>query len=312
VSAPPEDRPGALARLDRRVVPRLQRGARATASALGAPFRLVARAEERAFPGLVRRVAPAWRVPALVAAVIVVLASAVHLQRYPELREAEREAAAGDQDPSVPAPGRGEVDPLGVSPRAVGPARGDDVAAYVAEREVALAELPGDATTVAVVSLSEYTVAEEAVELLPADVEVLRVQYRIPAEGERPQETAVAPGDVVGSVEAAIQEAVGPIVEEIEEVETLLASGTVEDPSFEADLERRLSELRAVRNLLEAAPAVVFAIVVEGSVNELRALAASQRVRLVDPAPPGADLDGTAFYGLLPEDRDRASFGSAN
>lgn len=301
---------GPLSRLDQRVVPRLQRGARAVATALGWPLRLVARAEDRVAPRLVRRVVPAWRVPALVAAIIVLLASAVHLQRYPDLRDGQvaQELA---EDPAVGPSEAGAIDPLTVGGRAVGPASGERLDGYVEGRTAALAELPDDATTVAVVSLEEYATAEDAARLVPEDLEVLQVQYRIPAEGERPQETRVDPDDVAASVAAAVEEAAAPIAGEIVEVETLLASGTVEDPAFEADLERRLSELRAVRNLLEAAPLVVFALVVEGPVADLRALAQRDEVRLVDPAPPGADLRDVAFYGLLPEDRDRASFGAA-
>lgn len=302
--------PGTLSRLDRRVVPSLQRGARAVARGLGAPLRLVARAEDRAFPGLVRRVVPAWRVLALLAAVIVVLGSAVHLQRYPDLRDAQREVAAGDQDPSVGTPPAGGIDPMDVSGRTVGPRPGTPLDPYVVERQAALAELPAGAAVAAVVSFEEYVTAEGALGLVPEGVRVLRAQYRIPAEGEQPRETEVT-DDAVAGIEAAISEALAPIEEEITEVEALLDSDTVDDPSFQADLERRLSELRAVRNILQAAPAVVFALVVEGSAEDLRALAEHEAVRLVDPAPVGADPARTSFYGLLPEDRDDASFGSA-
>ncbi|MBW3619348.1 MAG: hypothetical protein KY461_03825 [Actinobacteria bacterium] len=303
--------PGALARLDRRLVPALQRGARRVARGLGAPLRLVARAEERLFPGLVRRVVPGWRVPALLAAVLVVLASAVHMQRYPDLRDGGGEVADGPRAPAAAAPTTGAVDPLDLSGRSVGPRQDAELAPYVAERKAALAELPADGSAVAVVSFEEYTTAAEALAAVPGDVQVLRAQYRIPAEGERPQETLVPADGAIAGVESAVAAALAPIEDEITEVESLLASDTVEDPAFEADLERRLSELRAVRNLLEAAPAVVFALVVEGPVTELRVLAEHGAVRLVDPAPAGADAEETAFYGLLPEDREFASFGTA-
>lgn len=293
-------------------MPALQRGARAVARGLGAPFRLAARVEERLFPGVVRRVVPGWRLPALLAAVIVVLASAVHLQRYPELRDAEREAAAGeqDQDPSVGAPPDGGIDPLDVTARSVGPRRGQALDAYVAEREDALGDRAVDDTAVAVISFEEYVTAADALALLPDDARVLRAQYRIPAEGEQPRETVVD-DDAAEGIDAAIAEALAPIEDEITEVEALLDSDTVDDPSFKADLERRRDELRAVRNLLQASPAVVFALVVEGPVAELRALSERDDVRLVDPAPVGADAEDTVFYGLLPEDRATASFGAA-
>lgn len=307
----PDGLPASLARLDQRLVPRMQRGARRVARGLGAPLRLVARTEERFFPRVVRRVVPAWRVPALLAAVIVVLASAVHLQRFPELRDAQREAASGVGDPSAAQPTGDEVDPMDLSASSVGPRQGEEIAPYVAERQPVLADLEAEEDVAAVVSFAEYVTAEEAVSALPDDVRVVRAQYRIPAEGERPREVTADGDDPAAEVDAAIQEALGPIEDEITEVQALLDSDSVEDPSFLADLERRLSELASVRNLLQAAPEVVFALVVEGPVDGLQALAERDDVRLVDPALPGVSSDEVAFYGLLPEDRETASFGSA-
>lgn len=302
--------PRSLARLDRRVVPPLQRGARAVARGLGAPLRVVARAEERLFPRVVRRVVPAWQVPALLAAVIVLLASVVHLQRFPELRDAERGAAPGAEDPSVGAPPADELDPLDLSARSVGPRQGDALDEYAAARQDVLAGLAPADSRLAVVSFEEYATAEAALAAVGDDVQVLRAQFRIPAEGERPRETRTADADAADSIAAAIAQAVAPIEDEITEVEALLGSGTVDDPAFEADLERRRDELRAVLNILESDPAVVFALVVEGTGAELQALAERDAVRLVDPAPEVADPDTTAFYGLLPEDRASASTGS--
>lgn len=305
---------GVLARLDHRAVPLLQRGARATVRGLAWPFRALRRVEDRAVPRLVAWATRSWRLGVLLAAIIGVLGSAVHLQRYPEIRDARRAAELAAQEQTVRVPGgrpAGGGDLAGGA-QTVGPQVGAELPGYVEEREEALAALPDDGTTVAVVSFSEYLDPEAIGALLPAELEVLVAQYRLPAEGEQPLETEVVRGDLAGSVDRAVEQAIAPVIDEVDEVRTMLESGTIDDPAFEADLERRLSELQAVRNLVDSSHRVIFAVVVEGPVGALRTLAEHDDVRLVDPAPGETDPDASAFYGLLPEDRERASFGGAS
>lgn len=305
----PHDDPSLLRRLDRRVVPRLQRGARATGRVLTSPLVAVARWEERFARGRPLRFAARHRRSlALVATTLAVTASFVHLQRYPEIRDARRAAEVAAQEQSVRDPravgaGRDEA-------QVVGPRAGEDLRGYVDERAAALAAVPADQRVVAVVSLAEYATPEEVVALLPAGTEVRFAQYRVPAEGERPLETEVVGDDLVGSVARAVEVVVEPILSEIVEAETLLASGTIEDEAFAADLERRVSELEAVRNLLDSSARVVFAVVVEGEGDQLRAIAAAPEVRLVDVGDPGAEVARSRFFGLVPEEREEAQFGA--
>ncbi len=302
---------GVLARLDHRAVPRLQRGARATARGLAWPFRALRRGEDRVVPGLVRWASTSWRTGMLVAATLAVLGSAVHLQRYPELRDEQRAADAASREQTVRIPGAAAGSPaLPGGSQSVGPVRGKRLADHVEARRSELAAAAGDERRLAVVSFEEYLSADEVDALLPAGVTLQLAQYRLPAEGEAPLETEVVAGDLAGSVDRAVEQAITPIIDEIGEVESLLASGTIDDEAFEADLERRLSELEAVRNLLDTGHRVVFAVVVEGTVDTLRSVAERDRVRLVDLAPGETDVETSAFYGILPEDRERASFGA--
>lgn len=301
---------GALARLDRRVVPALQRGSRRVARGLSWPLRALARLEDRAAPRLVRLGVRSWRAVALVAALIATLGSAVHLQRYPDVREARRQAAEQPGEPRSVSGGEPADAGAGTSDP-VGPAVGEGAAEYVASRRGALAALPADEERLAVVSFSDYRTAEEVAESLPRDVVVHLVQYRLPTEGARPLQIEVTGDELTEAVGRAVDDAAEDILAEIAELRTLLESDTIDDPEAEADFERRLSELQAVRNLLDATPTVVFAVVVEGPVSALTELAERDDVRLVDPAPEGADTTASAFYGLLPEEREEVSFGTA-
>jgi hypothetical protein len=315
MTAPLSDRPdpiGALARLDQRVVPVVQRGARAVVQGLGCPFRLLRRLEDRYAGRLVHGGTGTWRAIALTAAVVATVGSALHLQRFPDIRDA-RATAAADAPQRVGVPGgAAERGAGGAAPAAgvvVGPPVGAEVGAYVAERRDALAALPDGATRLAVVSFDDYRAPDQVAAALPEAVVAHLVQYRLPAEGEPPLETEVVAGDVTGSVSRAVEAAVQPVLAEIDELRGLLASDTVDDPAYEAEYERRLSELQAVRNLLDAGQRVVFAVVVEGPAGALRDLAGQPGVRLVDLADGDARPNDAAFYGLLPEDRDQATFG---
>jgi hypothetical protein len=301
---------GTLARLDRRVVPVLQRGARGLAAAGGSPWRALAHAEDRWAPALVDTAVRAWRFGILLGAVLILLASAVHLQRYPELRDQRVADQRAAQEQRVGVPGSGPTGALAGGAQAVGPRRDQRLASYVAERGAALAALPDGERVTAVVSFDDYRTPEAIDGLLPEGVEVRLAQYRVPAEGERPLETEVVAGDIEASIDRVVEQTIGPIIDEIGEVRRLIESDTVDDPAFADDLQRRLSELEAVRNLLDTGHRIVFAVVVEGPVEGLRALADRDGVRLVDPAPGETDIDRSAFYGLLPEDREHASYGA--
>lgn len=299
--------PALLAALDREVVPLLQWLARASAWLLTWPFRTLTRAELRTRPG--RALHRHGGLVLLAAATIGFLGSAVHLQRYPELRgtdgAGEERALPGEDG----APAAGSELPGEEGPVEVGPVIGAAIGDHASRRTAVLAELPGDEERLAVVSFREYRSPRAAVDALPAAADVLGVQYRLPAAGERPQRLDATRTEVVTAVAAAVEEARAEFASEEDEVRRLLDSGTVEDEDFREDLELRLSELETVRNLLATDAPVVFALVVRAPVADLRALSEHDAVRLVDVAGADADSAAIVFYGVLPEDGDRATFG---
>lgn len=294
-----------LRRLDDAVVPRLQRGARRGRQAVARPLRAVARWEERSWFGPVARNRGAL---AFVAVLVATAASAVHFDRYPDIRAAEAEAERQTVRPvGEDLPG----EPTSEQVASVGPPLDVVVDDYITGRHDALREIDGadDASLVAVVSFDTYLTPEQVSEVLGDGLTILVAQYRIPAEGEPPLETEVVGGDLEGSVHRAVEQALAPLREEEREVERLLESDTVEDDAYVEDYERRLSELRSVRNVVETGAPVVFAVVVEASPELLQGLVGQQHVRLVDPAPPGIDPDRSSFFGVRPEDTDRATYG---
>ncbi|MDX1620592.1 MAG: hypothetical protein R3320_06360 [Nitriliruptorales bacterium] len=299
-----------LRQVDGSAVPALQRAARGSIRVLGRPFRAVRRWEDRSWFGVVAR---HRGVVAFVAVAIATAASAVHFDRYPDIlaAEAEARAAAERQTVRVPGTSAGDGQPsLAGGAVEIGPPVGVDLERYITDCHEELAEFgDGEEAIVAVVSFDAYLEPGEVLERLPEDVTVRFAQYRIPAEGEPPLETEVVGGDLAASIDRAIGDALEPIRAEEAEVEKLIESGTVEDEEYLADYERRLSELRSVKNVLETGAPVVFAVVVEGPVGALQQLVDAERVRLVDPAPGETDLDSSAFFGVRPDDTDRATYG---
>lgn len=297
--------PALLARLDREVVPFLQWIARACAWLLAWPFRTLTRAELRTrFGRALHRSAGL-----LLFGVVTVgfLASAVHFQRYPDLRGDASAPASG----STEAPGDDPVvgaGPATPRPAAVGPVLGTGIDDHLERRATALEEVGGD-PRLAVVSFDGYVAPAAVVDALPAGADVLEVQYRLPAAGERPQRLDTDRDRLVGAVDGIVDEALEEFAAEEEEVQRLLDSDTVEDEAFREDLELRLSELQTIRNLLATEAPVVFAVVVRATGDDLRALSEHADVRLVDVAAADADAETVVFYGVLPEDRDRVTYG---
>lgn len=297
--------PALLARLDREVVPLLQWIARACAWLLGWPFRTLTRAElrTRLGRGLHRHAG------LLLFGVVTVafLASAVHFQRYPDLRGDAQ--ASGPEPPAAPGD-EPVIDPGSGAPAAaaVGPVLGADIVDHVARRSAVLDEV-GEDPRLAVASFDGYVTPDAAIDALPDGAEVVEVQYRLPSQGERPQRLETDRAGLVAAVDEVVDGALEEFAAEEQEVQRLLDSDTVEDEAFREDLELRLSELQTIRNLLATEAPVVFAVVVRAPGDDLRALSEHADVRLVDVAPADADAETVVFYGVLPEDRDRATFG---
>jgi hypothetical protein len=295
-----------LRRLDDVAVPALQRALRAIGRGLGAPLASLNRLEERLAGGAVfRALWPRRQYMLLSIAVLVFVGAYVHLLWYPETRE---------QDPGTFAAegldegeGHGQSD-LETSP-AVGPVIGQDLDEYVTERLEVLATAEDDGENrAAIVSFSSYVTVAEAVTLVPDGFEITLVQIRVPAENEDPVEV-VTDGEVEADVSAVIKQERDRIADEEDEFRRLLDSGTVTDPDFKELYENEVERLSSTRHLLDSGAATVFAVVVEGSLDELRLLAEQDGIRLVDIAPAGESIDDLRFYGLLPDDSDAASYG---
>lgn len=196
-----------------------------------------------------------------------------------------------DADPS-------EDPVLGAEPVvAGGPAAGEAVAGYLAERQAALEGAEG--TRVAVVSLTSYR-PDTAVDDVLGAVGGLEVLARLAAVrgGE--------PSVVTGPISSWLVETRGAIQAERDEIAALLP--TIEDPAdpFIATYTEDLARLDAQLATLDPAGDLVFGVVVRGSADALRRLAGRPEVRLVDVAE-GADADDlTAYRGLRPEETDAA------
>lgn len=300
---PPTKSPGggALQRLDAMLVPRLQRGLLAIGRALGWPARALAWVDRRVAGGRLARAVVDRR--ALVAFLVVAMAfvgAATNFQRYPELRSREAQRPDGGA-PGAAATG-GDEAPGSV---AIGPRLDARVGDYARQRREALDEAPTGEPRVAVVSFDAFVTGAEADEAL-GGLEAHRLQYQLPERD--PQPTTV---DVEGSVDATVSALVDELVEELrtEEEDVRSTLETVDDDEFRADYEVRLEELVALRNILQQRPAIVFAVVVEAPTEDLQGVADHSGVRLVDLGPREADPATTPVFGLLPSDRERASFG---
>lgn len=263
-----------------------------------------------------RRVGRLYRLRRGVTLLLVAMAFAgtlVHLDRYSEQREreaAEREAAE-QQDVRRPGDGVATEDVLAGGAQVVGPALGADLPTYVGARREALdGAADGSEPRVAVVSFAEYAAPADVLDILPSGSAVRFAQVRIPAEGLTPFETEVVGGDLIGSVERALDAPMSQLASEEQEARTLLESGTVEDEEFVRDLQLRIEELAAVRNLVNSGSGLIFAVVIEAPLDALQALAEDQRVRLVDLASAEIEIENSGFYGLLPEDDEVATYGS--
>lgn len=228
---------------------------------------------------------------ALLCGVVLIVAGAIHLVRYPDLVDA-----------GTP---RAEIEPAAEGPDAVGPRVGDDVDAYLAARADALATLTGDVPVRAVVSFADLLGADDVP--TPSGAEVEALQVLVPGGDERPEQVPVA-AELAAAVEPPLAARTDDLDEEVAELR-LLVEEDLGDPAFADDFRDRLAVLEAVRDAPPGSAPVVFAAIVVGSPDALRDLAADRRVRLVDPAGPAATTTATRFTGLLPIDADRVTVG---
>ncbi len=289
-----------LGRLDDAVVPRLQRAVRAPGTGLRSLDRGIGDGQFALFMTRHRAFA------SLVIAGLLFGATAVHAQRFPELQEQQRLAAN-----QTPTSGGSEADDPTLPSRpvtAVGPLDGAQVAPYLAERQVIVDALAPDDEVVAVVSFGDYLDPNEVALLLPDGLVVHEAQFQLPERDPVPGTVEVADGDLAGAVGRHIDLLIAQLRSEEGEVQSLLDSG-VESEDFRADYEARVDELRTTRNLLASGGEILFAVVVSGTAADLRELADEEAVRFVDATTGTVDVDTATFYGILPTDRERFSYG---
>jgi hypothetical protein len=176
-----------------------------------------------------------------------------------------------------------------------GPAAGEPVAAYVADRTATLAE--ADGRRVAAVSLTSYRPETSVTELVEG-IRGVQVLARLAAVPGGPPEvvTEAWPSWVVA--ERADLHA------ERDEIAGLLP--TIEDPDdpFVAGYTEDLARLDAQLARLDPAGDLVYGVVVRGDADALRRLAERPEVRLVDLIDDRDDL--STVRALRPEERETA------
>lgn len=220
---------------------------------------------------------------------------------------ADRGAGGQSQASTQGAPGSPEP---GRTAEVVGPARGADVQAYVADRTSALLEAPATVDT-AVVSFSAALSVGDSLSVVGDADDVRALLFRLPLEQASPRTVRLEPGDdAAAALDAALAQQEQELEDERRSAIELLESGTVEDDDFVADYERRVRELEDALAAIEDGR-VVHAVVLRAPLEVLQGLVDETAVRLVDPAPPGTDVGMSVFHGLLPSDTDTVSHGRA-
>jgi hypothetical protein len=293
-----------LEAVDGIAVPALQRAAATSRAWLAQKGAELMRLEERALDGRPLRFGREnARLLAPLVGMLLLVGAGIHMNRYPDLA-----GGLGSQQ-TIDEAGRTSPGPAlaGGQVTDVGPARGGELDDYIVARERFLAGLDDAAVHVAVVSFTNELGAE-ALNAALGDLTVHSIQFVNPVAPDRPLSSNVT-GDIARTIEGAVGSSRRMAQEERDQVQMLLDDGSVVDPAFIADYERRVEEMDELLEVLDGDPAIVFAVVVEGPVSDLRSLASDPSVRLVDAAPPETEIAGSGFWGLLPTDEDVASFG---
>jgi hypothetical protein len=289
----------ALARIDAAFVPRLQRLARPLRRVAGAPVALLTALDDRVAGG--RPARSAIRNRSLVAFVTVLVlfgAGLVQFERYPELRAQESQVE--------PTPVADATEPMDAGDGTMfGPVIGARVDPYLEARQRELDAADADEVRFALISFDNFVTPERAEELA-VGVDLLRVQYQLPEREPRPEETLLT-GDLADELGLFLADLIDTLREEEQQTASMIE--TTEDPDFRADFEARVDELRGLRNTLQQDPRIVFALVVRGTVADLRQIGQDADVRLVDLVPRDADIDALRLHGILPTDHDRFTYG---
>jgi hypothetical protein len=173
------------------------------------------------------------------------------------------------------------VPPASVRTDALGPDNGEPVPDYLGRVEASLGEL-GPEPSWALVSFVE-PVDVAAIAALPDDLRVAQVLFRVPIDRVHTPLVTVA----VSAHPEALRRA--PAV----------AAGKLRGPAAGHDRAARIAAVSADRLAADCACAV--GIVVRGTGEQLREVAAASRVRAVEALPPDAVAGRFSVRPLLPE-----------
>lgn len=210
------------------------------------------------------------------------VASVVHIHRV---------EGPASVDPAVVAKGARGSSTTSPLASGVGPPPGVEVIPYVVQRRTELNKASG--RRVAVVSFTTYLNQTTArVTLGPVAVD----SFLVAAPGGEPSDQT----DLTGWAAAQRADA----TEQIGALQKILP--TESDPAFRADYQSRIGELTRLLAALDPKGAVIFGAVVRGTVDQLRTVALSPAVRLVDLGADDRPLPGDQVRGIRPEETVRA------
>lgn len=190
----------------------------------------------------------------------------------------------------------GTVDQSGgaqVSSDPIGPAAGEEIAAYAAARAQALAGATGERA--AVVSFGRY--------LTEAQARAALGQMRVTSLLAAPP--GGTPSEVSGSVPAWVEGQVAASRSERDEIAKLLP--TVDDPEFADFYREEVARLDKVIRSVDPNGPLVFGAVVRAPAAALQKLATAPDIRLVDVGSAPELEPGTVVGGLRPEEKERAN-----
>lgn len=290
-----------LKTLDDRLVPRMAAGLRRLLDGLNPGSSTPPDGDEQrgrgGFLGLLRDVP---QLAALLAAVVFLAVAGIFLL-----------AQSGDDRVAAPPPspgGSGSAQPSFAATGAVlGLRPGADIGSYVnrtAARTDQLAAQDPEATTLALVSLTEYVAPQAAADLL-GDVDARAAYLRAPDAGDLAEVLEVpTPSDLVRTLRGfytttavAKQEDAREFQGLADSIEETSEEETAAKQAYVADAQRASAEA----NAYAAECACVFALVVEGPARALAELADNPLVRAVEPADRSAQLEALEVFPVRPD-----------
>lgn len=221
-------------------------------------------------------------------------------------------ARQSDQKPDSGTQGQTPGTETGADPTLalVGILPGTSVNEYVAQSQRELDKLnegPPDASILALMTFDHYVTPAEAAKLA-APARPSRAYYAPRVKGLPPGETAFASVvDIAVDLPAQMFAAAGQLMIRVRQNEAFaktIPGNTAEERVQKAEQLRDAAAWRKQAKALESKCACVFAVVVRAPARVLVGLAQRAGVRLIDPAPAGAQAALVEFRPLRPEIKD--------